>query len=623
MVKSRKSFTDSRFEFVNSLLILTHKMDKRKRHIIKFLLLLYFPFSVLGQSFSLIGNFNDNIRLDNANGVAVADYDLDGDLDIYLVSSDVLDPENPGTYSRLIRNDGNGGFEDVTQESKLVEFQDLARTGSQGAKMGASWGDYDNDGYPDLFLSNYGFDVLWKNNGDGTFTNVTETAQVGGCGSCYSVNGLWWDYDRDGDLDLYVSDWLKRNRFYQNEGDGSFTDVGEQTELADRGNTWTALPIDPNKDGLMDLYVINDFGENVFYLNNGDLTFTDQTESFGLEDEGDGMGVDVTDFDGDGNLDIYVTNVRFFDPNAFFIDDGSGVFSNQSESLNVDDTGWGWGIRFFDVDHDLDEDLFVVNGMTDSEVSGDETNIFFLNANGVFRDVTSTAGVGELGHSMGLEVFDYDLDGDLDMLVANRNRQSSFYLNRTMERPEEDTNWLQVDLEGTESNRDAFGSFVELLVSGQTLLRYHSGTNLLGQSILPVHFGLGGFQGVDEIVVTWPTGSKEYFPGVDANQLIHLKEGEGSSSSRLVLSTSKQEPAYSVFPNPFLNQLFIKSGENTSGVIFSLYGLSGQHVFSKELDILSGEVVTIETANQIIEPGIYFYRIQTSDKVIRGKILRR
>ena len=228
-----------------------------------------------------------------------------------------------------------------------------------GSKMGASWGDYNNDGYPDIFLTNFGLDELWRNDGNGKFINVTQSSGVQGCQFCYSTTGLWWDYDLDGDLDLFVCDWIRENRLYRNDGEGTFVDITMQSGLGDDRNSFSALPIDINYDGLVDLYVANDAQENGLFLNNGDGTFSDWARPYGLDNDGNGMGMDVCDYNNDGRFDIYVTNIFSFEPNAFFVNSGDGLFSNESISLGIDDTGWGWGVRFFDADHDLDEDLYL------------------------------------------------------------------------------------------------------------------------------------------------------------------------------------------------------------------------------------------------------------------------
>ncbi len=566
----------------------------------------------------------------NANGVAVADYDLDGDLDIYIVSSDVFSEEDPSTWSRFIRNDGRLGFTDVTIESNLSTYQDKVRNGSQGAKMGASWGDYDNDGYPDLFLSNYGYDVLWHNNGDGTFSNVTEAAAVAGCFGCYSVNAVWWDHDKDGDLDLYVSDWIKENRFYRNEGENKFTEISGISGLNDAGHTWSSLPIDLNKDGWIDLYVINDAGDNRVYINQGGIEFVESTSDYGLGDKGDGMGLDVCDYNNDGAFDIYITNIFYFHRNPFFVNEGNGQFINRSSQLGIDNTGWGWGVRFFDFDHDFDEDLYVVNGMN-SEIADGDRNRFYKNSKGMFSDVSAIFGVDNVEHAMGLEVFDYDLDGDYDMLVGNRNTGPILYKNTTMELNSSNSKWIQIKLEGTVGNKSAFGSIIRIKCNDVYYYRYHSGVNLMGQSIKPVHFGLADQEVVQEIVVTWPNGYQESFPEVASNKVVLLKEGEGRAATDIVLNTEglvlvsedNEIQELKIFPNPFKNNLYIKSN-NADWVNFKLINVLGQILYETKFFVTSNSQVEINLPDYLrqLHFEIFYYTLFNSTSSVTGSLIK-
>lgn len=605
-----------------------------------YLLLVLFggtPLWLVGQSFEAVADFPTQGKLNNANGIAVADYDLDGDLDIYIVASEVYDENDPLTWSKLLRNDGEAGFTDVTEAAKLINRSPAARSGSMGSKMGASWGDYDNDGYPDIFLSNYGFDELWHNEGNGQFTNVTDIAKVEGCPGCYSSNAVWWDHDKDGDLDLYVSDWIKENRFYRNDGNHIFTDISEATGLDDKGHTWASLPIDIDQNGLVDLYVINDVGHNRFYRNHGIERFEEATYDVGLIDEGDGMGVTVGDFNQDGFFDIYLTNIHYFHPNPFFINNGDGTFSNHAADLKIEDTGWGWGARFFDTDHDLDEDLYVVNGFTSPIAEGDR-NFFFENNTCSFSNVGPAARVNDEEQAMGLEVFDYDLDGDQDMLVGKRNAPLKLYKNRTMEIVGGDKNWIQIELEGTVSNRNAFGSIVKIRCNGKDYFRYHSGVNLMGQSIQPIHFGLDAHQQVDEIEITWPTGAKEYLQAVAANQIIHLTEGTMASHSATVAQPDTIDPCeasivpkleklntVSVFPQPFTDEFELRFSTPIAGEIsLQLSNTLGQVVYQQtENTALTTQLKVAFTNYFNFSSGTYFYYLKTPSGSHTGTLVKQ
>ena len=575
------------------------------------------------QSFEIVQDFEIQNDLRSVNGVSVADYDLDGDLDLFLVAATIFDENDPLTWSRLMRNDGEQGFSDVTLEAELINYEALHNKGMvMGSKMGASWGDYNNDGYPDIFLTNFGLDELWRNDGNGKFTNVTQSSGVPGCQFCYSTTGLWWDYDLDGDLDLFVCDWIRENRLYRNDGEGTFADITMQTGLGDDRNSFSALPIDINYDGLVDLYVANDAQENGLFLNNGDGTFSDWARPYGLDNDGNGMGMDVCDYNNDGRFDIYVTNIFSFEPNAFFINNGDGLFSNESISLGIDDTGWGWGVRFFDADHDLDEDLYAVNGYT-SDMAKDDRNTFFLNDEDGFKNLSAELGLDNINYGMGLEVFDYDGDGDFDMIVGNRDAPSSLYKNTNIESSNIANNWLQITLEGTVSNRNAFGSKIRITCEGEDYYRYYTGMNLFGQSIKSSHFGLSNHTVIDQVEVTWPDGSIEIFTNVEANQVIHIKENIDKKIINEI--TEKTISSVDIFPNPFTDKLIVEFNK----VDFSFFELkildsSGREVFNKSIEKggkTNFELHFNDDAN--LSPGVYFYTLITDNTFNTGKIIQR
>lgn len=576
-----------------------------------------------GQSFELLKSFEQVSVIEDANGVAVADYDQDGDLDVFIVSIHRYEAGNRQSWSRLLQNNGDNQFKDVTRESNLFAPNYSLRSGWMGDRMSASWGDYDNDGYPDLFLANNGEDELWHNEGNGQFRNVTEEAGVKGCYDCYSSNGLWWDFDLDGDLDLYVSDWLKKNRHYRNEGNGKFVDLSIESGLNDTSKTWASIPLDVNGDVLPDLYVVNDFGANFLFLNLGDGTFEEATGAYGLEDDGDGMGVDICDFNHDGRFDIYVTNIFRHRPNPFFVGQEDGMYVDKAKSVGIEDTGWGWGARFFDADHDMDEDLYVVNGMTLSAGRGDE-NVFFEQIKGKFHNISRSLGVNNAAIARGLEVFDSDLDGDLDMLVGNRAAKLSFYQNTLIETHTEGSNWIQFTLESTTANKDALGASVRITCENTHYYRYHSGANLFGQSIKPIHFGLGNNLAVAEVEVTWPKGNKEYFPYLEANQLIHLLEGSGNQESSLVLTPDAADlQRTKVYPTPFDRQLNIQVEERDIGWIdFRLMDLRGKVVLLDKRWMPEPGTMSINVLENTLREGVYIYQLSTLRAIKTGKLIK-
>jgi hypothetical protein len=509
-------------------------------HSAVFVALVALPLVTAAQSFVLSTEQAGLSAASNSNGVAVADYDLDGDLDIYFVNSRLHDESDPGSWSRLYTNNGDGTFSDVTDEAgvradSIDGYNERNPLHQQhgdppmGDRFGAAWGDYDNDGDPDLFLTAAGREILYHNNGDGTFTDATSAAGLESPRNDIAENSsaAWWDYDSDGDLDLYVGSWYApiSGRMYENQGDGTFLDVTEASGLKDIGQTWTPLPIDVNSDGWIDLYAVNDFGPNRIFINDGNKNFVDETDQRALGDDGHGMGVTLGDYDNDGDFDIYHTNIYQGDAewNPLFENDGTGHFSDVSHELGVEHADWAWGTAFFDCDHDGDLDLYVANGFRSEPPFNNRLFVNSLVETGevAFENVAPNAGVDGLAEARSLAVFDYDNDGDVDLLVANiqaggdPEQRNMPYLYQNVSST---ANWLKVELEGTTSNRNGFGARVSATTATGTYHRHHDGISFLGQSIAPLHFGLGEAEVVESLAVTWLSGLVETYPSVEVNR---------------------------------------------------------------------------------------------------------
>ena len=583
------------------------------------------PAALLAQSFELVTDQSGLSLPIRANGVAVADYDLDGDLDVYFVAISQYDEADLTTWNRLYSNNGDGTFSDVTLEAGVLSTLNGHPWSAMGNKFGAAWGDFNNDGYPDLFLTNVGPDELYRNNGDGTFTDVTVAAGVAGDDTSHNSSALWWDYDLDGDLDLYVSAWIGPNRMFENRGDEAFIDVTAASALGDDGRTWTSLPIDANNDGLLDLYVVNDFGANKFYLSLGNKTFREATAQFGLEDEGHGMGVALGDYDNNGFFDIYLTNIQGLNPptpNPLFSNTGQGTFVNMSSAAGVEEAGWAWGTEFFDCDHDGDEDLYVVNGFM---IEPGENSFFVNGGSGNYLNRSTESGADGSAEARGLVVFDYDGDGDLDMLVANFREAPSLYRNVTAKQ-----NWLQVELEGAVSNRNAFGAIVRVTANGKTYHRSNNGVDFLGQSILPLHFGLGNAQVAEEVVVTWPTGENQIFQNLWVNRTIKIKEGEGIITSVTPPTVELTPDSFQLlgnFPNPFNASTVVEFALPEPGSVdLRIYNLLGQELFSVRLNGLDAGSHRFrwngtDRNGNPLGSGFYLYNIVYQDAVRTGKML--
>jgi len=579
-------------------------------------------------------------QLDHAvkmNGVAVADYDQDGDLDIFFTGIENFKLNNDSTWSRLFQNQGDGTFEDVTIEAGFgIQYVNEGLKAERGEKMGAAWGDYDNDGFPDLFLANSREDQLYRNNGDGTFEDVTAQAGVEGCNVCYSASGTWFDHDRDGDLDLYVSLVNDANIFYKNNGDGTFEDITNAAGVGgERMITWTTVALDVGKDGYLDIWNINDTQINEFFENRSGQHYNEASRAYRLDDEGAGMGVAIGDYNNDGFFDAYVTNIFSHHPNPLFQNTGNRRFSNKAEDMGVEDAGWAWGTHFFDYDHDGDEDLAIVNGPIDKltgDVQENIDNFFFKNmlTEGTMTFVDESQSSGFIGKAKGkgLEVFDYDMDGDLDLLVANMEEAPYFFKNTTIDNDQPITqNWFQLDLEGVASNRNAFGTEVRIIIGEKSYYRFHHGAGIFGQSIKPVHFGIGDVTIIDEIQISWLTGKTEAIYEVPANQILHFEEGSGTEIERELPPKNNGGAAIVekdfAFPNPFVESTTLRFELASTGELeVSVYSSLGQEIFNLYQNIDEPGVIDVPWNTQNLPTGIYYYKAKIKDKEKTGKMMK-
>ena len=511
-------------------------------------LILLFTTTVISQSFVRAEDYTKLIGLTDNNGVAVADYDNDNDLDIFVVAKRHEKQGDSKTFSRLFRNDNNGAFTDVTEQSGLtnlyVEGVDNGSDfiGLDGYKFAASWGDYNNDGFPDIFFTYAEKVHLFKNDGQGKFINVTTDAGINQNNGCNNTGATWFDYNNDGYLDLYVNSWGKclNNTLYNNNGDGTFSDVTESVglNLNLSRRSYTMVPFDFNNDGYLDMYVANDFEDlNYLFINEAGNYFTDKAQDFGLTspDNGNDMSISMADFDLDGDFDLFTTGIN---QNSLFENDGSNKFSNISQQKNVLVTEWAWGSNFSDFDLDGDEDLFIVNGYY---FETDQQNRLYKNltveGSNTFVDELDNSALAELTMSTEATDFDYDNDGDLDLFVTNQNKPSYFYENKTIDGvSSSNTNWFKVKLEGTISNRDGFGAVITLVTDAGTYKRYYSGVGFLSQSLQPVHFGLGPETNIKELNIKWPSGQEDTYQNLSSNTIIKASEANGYQILNIVPS---------------------------------------------------------------------------------------
>ena len=493
-------------------------------------------------------------------GCAFLDYDNDGWMDIYLVNSgkcDFYDP-NPPLRNALYRNNRDGTFTDVTEKAGVA---------AGGYGQGVAVGDYDGDGFPDLYVTQYGRSILYHNNGDGTFTDVTEKAGVAAPG--WASSAVWFDYDNDGRLDLFVCNFVEFSKsknlpctaynkpgycvpklykpspswLFHNNGDGTFTDVSQSSGIAKHlGKAWGVVATDLNNDGRMDLFVANDTMANFLFMNRGNGKFEEigAMAGVGFSETGkarSGMGLDSADFNQDGWMDLFVANLdheRF----SLYQNNHDETFDDQADKTSIGPATRlmsGWGLKFFDYDNDGNLDLFLANGNPDDlietmqkDVTYREPLLLFHNDGKTLQNVSAESGplFARNLSARGLAIGDFDNDGAVDVLISV-NDDAPLLLRNTAAK---DNHWLGIKLVGKKSNRDAIGA--RITYQAGDLKR--SRTKVGGGSYLSSHdprmvLGLGKRTKIDWLEVKWPepSGKTEKFTELPIDKYITIIEGEG------------------------------------------------------------------------------------------------
>ncbi len=500
------------------------------------------------------------VRLFNeflGSGGGFFDYDGDGDLDIYLINGAIQIEDSNGKlrHNVLYRNNGDGSFTDVTED---------AGVGSESYGVGATVGDYDNDGDLDLYVTNFGEDQLYQNNGDGSFTDVTKQAGVGNLK--WGTSCAFGDVDNDGDLDLYVANYAVydpkkdirceergvhvycgphaypavHDTLYKNNGDGTFSDVSALFRPPDM------LPMhglgvtfgDYDGDGDSDIYVANDQDPNFLFQNEGKGKFLEVALISGvcyndMGKEEAGMGTDFGDYNNDGKFDLTVSNYQTETNTLYHNHDSSFFVDNTIPSGIAEVThGYlGWGIKFFDYDNDGYQDIFVANGhlmdnisVLEKHVSYPQRNLLFRNlGDGTFANVmVETGGLALKRVSRGAAIGDYDNDGDLDILVTNCNERPDLLQNTVGNQ----NNWVQIQVVGEESNRSGIGAKVKVVTGEHVQYReVQSGGSYLSFHDLRVHFGVGKAEQIDLLEIRWTTGEIESGTNLSVNQRYLVVEG--------------------------------------------------------------------------------------------------
>ena len=517
-------------------------------------------------------------------GGALFDYDNDGDLDLYVVQGHMLgegDPSGgtgasvgePAPMDRLYRND-LAVAPDGTRRLRFTDVTASSGIRSLGYGMGVAAADYDNDGWIDLYVMNFGPNQMWRNRGDGTFEDVTTKTGTGD--GRWGVSAAFLDYDRDGWLDLFLGNYVDfrfsnqklchapsgavdycgplgyepvPNRLYRNRRDGSFEDVSAKSRISrEYHGALGVVAADLNADGWADVYVANDQRPNDLWINQKDGTFMNESLLAGAAFNRDGMaessmGVDAADFDNDGDEDLFMTHLKS-EKNTLYTNDGTGFFKDASLEANLAVSSLpftAFGTRFFDYDNDGWLDLFAANGEVRTIEAlarqGDpyplhQPNQLFRNlGDGRFQEVTSEAGpVFQLSEvSRGAAFGDVDNDGDTDVVLFNNNGRTRLLINRVGT----ENRWLGLRLVGRESNRDALGAWVGVFRAGEPALwrRVRTDGSYASSNDHRILVGLDSSDDATRVRVHWPSGLVEEWTGIDSGRYVTLSEGSGEKSS--------------------------------------------------------------------------------------------
>jgi enediyne biosynthesis protein E4 len=498
----------------------------------------------------------------SGGGCAFLDYDNDGWMDIYLVNSGKCDffTPNPPLRNALYKNNRDGTFTDVTEK---------AGVSAGGYGQGVAVGDYDGDGLPDMYVTQYGRSILYHNNGDGTFTDVTEKAGVAAPG--WASSAVWFDYDNDGRLDLFVGRFVDFSKelnkpcgihedgqrhycipkvypampswLFHNNGDGTFTDVSRESGIAGHlGKVWGVVATDINNDGLIDLFVANDTVPNFLFVNRGNGRFEEIGEPAGIAYSGEGrtrsgMGVDSADYDQDGFMDLFVANLDremyslYRNNHDATFDDEAGVTGIGTATRLMS----GWGLKFFDFDNDGDLDLFLANGNPDdlieqihSQVKYQEPPLLFRGTGKGFRNISEQSGpiFSQPLSARGMAIGDFNNDGAVDVLISINNGAPILLRNNVGAQ----NHWLGIKLVGRKCNADAVGA--RITYQAQDLKR--SRMKVGGGSYLSSHdprivLGIGRRTKIDWLEVKWPlpSGTTERFTDLPIDRYITVVEGQG------------------------------------------------------------------------------------------------
>lgn len=560
-----------------------------------------------------------------AGGVAAGDYNRDGFVDLYAVRGDI----GPNL---LFRNNGNGTFSEVGASAGLNI------SGTKGC--GPVFADYDGDGWLDLFIGGIEGTTprLYRNNKNGTFTNVTAASGLLTTFDTYS--GSWGDYDRDGDIDLFMTHWgplAGTAHLWRNNGNGTFTDVDSLAGVihltSPSGDfTYTGNFVDLNDDNWPDLVVAVDFSRSRVYLNDGDGTFTNVTNSV-ISDE-NGMGSAIGDYDGDGDLDWFVSSIWDstgfpegnwgISGNRLYRNQGNGTFVDATDAAGVREGFWGWGSTFADLNNDGNLDLYHVNGWDHILFENDPSRLYVSNGNATFTERGVELSAAHVGQGRGVVCFDMERDGDLDIFIANNRQRPALLRNNGGNAG----HWLTVKLRGTGKNSEAVGARIFATAGGVTQMReLRAGSNYVSQDPAEAHFGLGSNTVVTTLRIEWPDGPIRILSNVAADQFLLLGQQPTSVAAPPDgAPTLAVLDAHAAFPNPIARDgtfsFTLKSGAPVRLRVFDATGSlvrtlvdevrpAGDHAVAWDGRAASGGSLA---------GGVYFYRLDAGAQSVTGKV---
>ncbi len=530
------------------------------------------------------------------NGISFCDYNNDGWDDITMATQE--------DYKIIFFKNVNGIFESDNLNIPLNTSQ----------QKQVVWVDIDNDGDKDLFVtSNTEGNRLYLNNGNSNFVDITITAGLP-TGNFESYGASWGDYNNDGFLDVFISNRSEMdaqpNYFYENNGDNTFTDVTAQAGFDnDSHMTFCSAFFDYNNDGWQDIYLSSDkyFNQNFLYRNNGDGTFTDVSTSSNTGIYIDAMTTTIGDFNNDGWFDIYITNTPT-DGNVLFRNNGDGTFTDLAIFSGTRLHSYAWGAVFLDADNDMDEDIYVSCEYDGSNPPFRSSAFYKNRGNNTFQNSLDSGFVGDAAKSYSNAVGDFNNDGFPDIAVSNINYQNMYlWENKTINA----NKWLKVKLTGVLSNRDGIGSRIEISINGNKQYRYTlCGEGYLAQNSNTEIFGVGTHDVIDYVKVTWLSGTVDYIENVNANQLLEITEGSYSLGLN-----SEFKNGFSYYPNPVQNTITLKAEKTIKSI--SLYTVLGQEVYRSSFNNLYAE---INMSN--LDTGTYFAQIEFNDTTETFQILK-